>query len=127
MQVHQLPPQIRVLVQVIGLRATLALLQARGGTPYTVPIDGGRSRVLCEIIGAHAAEKLSARFKQRTLSLPKLDKAVKQIRDRRIRQDHAQGVSLSELAFRYRLTTRHISNIVQQQREDHRQAELFAS
>jgi hypothetical protein len=107
-----LPPQIRMLANTIGLHATLALLRARGGTPYTVPVHGDRSKFLTSIMSVDSARALSASYGWQTLTLPKLDKAMIQIRNRRIQQEATNGESLATLARRYNLTTRQISNIL---------------
>jgi len=111
-ELSQLPPQIRLLAATIGLPATLSLLRARGGTPYTVPIHGERSEVLTKIMPADCAKALSEEYGGQTLTLPKLDKALIQIRNRRICEEASQGEGLATLARRYDLTTRQISNIL---------------
>ena len=111
-ELTQLPTQIRLLAAAIGLPATLCLLRARGGSPYTVPIHGERSEVLLKIMPAEAAKALSGEYGGQTLTLPKLDKALIQIRNRRICAEAIAGESLAMLARRYDLTTRHISNIL---------------
>jgi len=111
-ELAMLPPQIRLLVNACGLEAAFSLLRARGGAPYTVPLNGERSEVLSAIMPAEAARALSRALGGRTLTLPKLDKLMIQVRNRRIRAEAAAGASLACLARRYDLTTRQISNIL---------------
>lgn len=108
----QLPPQIRLLVACIGLPATFALLRQRGGSPYTVPVHGEHSKVLANIMSVESAKALSKAYGGQTLTLPKIDKAMNQIRNRCICTAAEQGDSLSILAKRFDLTTRQISNIL---------------
>lgn len=107
-----LPPQIRLLEQCIGLPATFALLLAKGGQPYTVPMRGGQSKFLTSIMSVECAKALSDKYSGQTVTLPKLDKPLMQIRDRQIDVEATRGDSLTILAARYDLTTRQISNIL---------------
>lgn len=112
LELDQLPPQIRLLSATIGLPATLSLLRVRGGTPFAVPKYAERSDVLANIMSIESAQALCAEYGGKILSLPKLDKALMQLRNRAIHRDSTAGDSLSALARRYSLTTRQISNIL---------------
>lgn len=114
---RQLPPQIRLLSDCMGLPATLRLLQAKGGTQYNVPMCGDNSPILIAIVGLVAARALSAEYGGQTLSVPKLDKVLTQLRNRMI-VTAAETSSLTELARQHQLTTRQISNILAACRND---------
>lgn len=121
-----LPPQIRLLEQCIGLPATFALLRAKGGQPYTVPMRGELSKFLTSIMSVECAKALSDTYGGQTITLPKLDKPLMQIRDRQMAVEAERGDSLAALATRYDLTTRQISNILAKFRSpESPQADLF--
>lgn len=121
----QLPPQTRLIARAIGLSATVKLLAKRGGAPLKVPVDGTNSQMLCSIIGEEKAVAFCQAFRHRTLSLPKLDKAILQIRNRQIRAEREAGRSLTELAWKYDRTTRQILNICRDVTTENPQEELF--
>lgn len=126
---QQLPPQLRRLVRAIGLPATSTLLKARGGTRLMLGKNVAGATLLLELIGPAHTKALLETFEGATeLMLPKADKLLAQARDRAIRSEHAEGISLMVLALRYDLTTRHILNIVSgqpQARNDSAQPDLF--
>lgn len=107
-----LPTQIRLLARDIGLPATFALLRVRGGTQFSVPLHAERSELLLSIMDLESAERLCAKYGGQTLTLPKIDKPLRQLRDRVIVEQANQGDSLATLARRYNLTTRQICNIL---------------
>jgi hypothetical protein len=106
-----LTPLLKRLVRCIGLPAALQLLRARGGTRLKIAQRG--SPILDAIVGPEATAQLLAEFGGTAeITLPMPDKVLAQIRDRQIVAEHADGVSLMELALRYQLTTRSIQMIV---------------
>ena len=108
---HILPPQIRVLVGIIGLPETLKLLQARGGTLTYIPKTGDKSVVFTQLLQARSLEKLMhSDLAGQEVHLPKADKLLKQIRDMEIISQ--RGIkSRAELAREYNLTIRRIQGI----------------
>lgn len=125
-----LPPQytvLRRLIRVLGVPDTLVLLRARGGIPLKLPMSV--AGVLAEMFGCEKVEALLAEFGcGAILMLPMPDKIEAKIRNAAIRAEHAAGVSLADLALRYRLTMRQVINIVKAEPEAMGavQADLFS-
>lgn len=106
-----LPQVARELVRVIGLDATLALCEARGGLPLAVPMRLAPDGTLIVEIGSLAAEKLIAEFGGNRIEVPKLTALAASRRDELIRDALRAGRSTAEIALRFNLTTRHIRRI----------------
>lgn len=64
------PAQALFLVEVIGEAATIALLDAAGGTRVYVPRRAGTESLLARMIGAEAADRMVASFGGDLLTLP---------------------------------------------------------
>lgn len=110
----QLIAKTRRIIDAIGLPATLALLQARGGTILELPhgrLYRQRRSMLVGLIGEAAAEAFLGAFAngERRMFLPKADKILLQVRNRAIRADDEH--SNTELALAYKLTVRQIQTI----------------
>lgn len=116
-----LPPQMRRLVQLIGLPDTLTLLRARGGTEFRIPVDPHGS-LLAELIGLESAAILCREMPGQTLDLPKHDKIALQIRNQAIRNARRHQ-SASQVARQFGLTRRHIVNLTSD--EDDEQLDMF--
>lgn len=110
-----LPPQytvLRRLIRVLGVPDALVLLRARGGIPLKLPMSA--AGILLEMFGAEKVEALLAEFGPgMILTLPMSDKLDAKIRNIAIKAEHMAGVSLADLALRYRLTVRQVINIIQ--------------
>ncbi len=104
-----LPPMMRALIEVLGFDSTVALLRARGGQRVHVPLSA--SRWMIDLVGEQGAFKLCHKYGGQELDLPKHDKIVQQLRDKKIR-DERNKHSLNELAAKHNLTRRQIQNIV---------------
>ncbi len=106
-----LPPQLKRLVDVLGVPGALKLLRKRGGTRLALS-QGLRDGMLVELLGPAACEALYRAFEgQPVIWLPKADKLTLQIRDREIRALKRKGKSLVSLALQFDLTSRQIQNI----------------
>ncbi|MBF0192480.1 MAG: hypothetical protein HQL99_15280 [Magnetococcales bacterium] len=60
--VCELPPTLRLLVEVAGIPATLALVARFGGTEICVPAKFDPDGRLVQVVGHEAAQRLVARF-----------------------------------------------------------------
>ena len=85
-----LPASARELAEIIGLAATLRLVEAYAGQVLAIP-NGRRQRgrqqieALAEVVGQAAAEKLCRHLAgQRYLSVPKCQAALRAARDARL-------------------------------------------
>jgi hypothetical protein len=114
-----LPPVARELVTLIGWEATLALVTHAGGVNFRVPrgfdnnpAGARRAALLEDILGHDAAARLIAACGGCVLQIPTLRVALARARNTAIRLDCDAGATLEELAMKYRLTSRALSNIL---------------
>ena len=115
-----LPQSARDLITQIGLPATVALIQAMPGIRFPVPRgennnpDGAaRFAQLVEIIGYEATLLLVRNYgDDRGLYVPSCTKAILRARDRQIIADYGTGVTVLDLALKYRLSYRRIEGIL---------------
>ncbi len=113
-----LPPQIRQLVQIIGLPATIVLLDHHGGTLLRIPMNSDDSRSqLGDIVGIDAAKKLCAAKGGKRLELPKADKIIIQIRNHAIHKAR-ETMSANDAAKYFNLSRRQIINITSDDNEN---------
>lgn len=106
-----LPPSLQEVAEVIGIVATLKLVEWRGGVRVWVPGEVKAFDPLANAIGVVAAEKLCARFGLEFLWIPKCTKAVRAARDSEIRRRY-KTTTAAQLALEYGLTDRQIWAIV---------------
>lgn len=81
-----LPRTARDLVDLIGLPATLALIEARGGQVLTIPKRKRKAgedlfEELADLVGAGAAEKICRRYGGEYLTIPSCRRAAHAVRD----------------------------------------------
>lgn len=115
-----LPQSARDLITQIGLPATVALIQAMPGIRFPVPRgennnpDGAaRFAQLVEIVGYEATLILVRNYgDDRGLYVPSCKKAILRARDRQIIADYGTGVTVLDLALKYRLSYRRIEGIL---------------
>ena len=115
-----LPQSARDLITQIGLPATVALIQAMPGVRFPVPRgennnpDGAaRFAQLVEIVGYEATLILVQNYgNDRGLYVPSCKKAIVRARDRQIIADYGSGVTVLDLALKYRLSYRRIEGIL---------------
>lgn len=108
-----LPPRLTELVGVIGLPATLRLVEARGGTRFYVPAKASPDHWLTSLIGLEALQALVRARAADMVELDRADAAMRAARDRIMREAHASGsASTSMLALQYGLTQRQVFNIL---------------
>jgi hypothetical protein len=103
---------LRRLVRSIGIDGTTQLLRWRGGYRLCVPHDPARSELMQYLSHAQVHALINEFGAGMWVTLPKADKLYLSALNAEIRARHTDGVSLSTLAMRYGLTSRHIANIV---------------
>lgn len=106
--VNRLPTQAKIIINLIGIEKAWTLLSDRGGREIKIPVGDRSDTYLHQLITPASAEALIQRFAGTRLTLPKTDKIVTQIRNRRIYQAKVQGEPTGHLATRFRLTRRSI-------------------
>ena len=110
---HKLPPQLRLLVRVMGEASAYRLVELRGGTPITVPqsLHSPAGVALAELLGAAAAARLIDGLVGQTLQLPKNDSVLRQLRHQRVLELRGQGMRLAAVALATGYTVRQVINI----------------
>lgn len=123
-----LPPQLRLLVRVMGVGPALALVEARGGTRLTVPVRCSPDHWLNEVVGPVAFAALVQDSAAVTMELPKADAATRQWRHQQV-HELARTMTNDQVARATGYTRRHVINIRQAEAEAAglRQPDLFDS
>lgn len=119
-----LPKQVRDIGQVIGLPATLKLVDSYKGTRVFVPSVFKPDHVLCKLIGHEPFIQLIEIYAADYLEIPKCDNALRLARNNIIT---SSDKSQAQLARDWDLTERQIRNI-QKNADlsfDERQNQLF--
>lgn len=121
-----LPPILQDFVDLVGLHATMRLVEAYGGVRLYVPKgELAEDHYLVRLIGREAAEKLQAMYGgEPHFDIPKAERAMRAVRDARIRARRAD-TPVRALALEHRLTERQIRTICGELEEDDDQAALF--
>ena len=107
-----LPPRLAALAALIGLPATLRLVEARGGTRIYVPDEASNDHWLARLIGLPALQHLVAQHARDYLELDRGASALRAVRDRQIVADAQGGASTATLALECGLTQRQVFNIL---------------
>jgi hypothetical protein len=108
-----LPPQLRMLMRVLGESAAYKLVEQRGGSYVIVPKRFVPEHDLHEILGTQAFMALIDACGSETLQLPKYDSVLRQIRHQRVMELIGKGYLLREVALKVNYTVRQVINIKQ--------------
>lgn len=103
-----LPDSLREIVDLIGLGATMKLVEQYGGIRVKIPESCRRNSELTKCVGIEASRKLTDVYGGDRLELPLMLKALLTIRDLEINQRLDAGESMSKLARQYHMTRRNI-------------------
>ena len=111
-----LPPRLQEFVRLIGLPATMLLVERFGGLRIYIPAAATVDHPFAELIGYDNLVKLAEQYGidgtgDRFL-LPRAERALNAVRNAQIRTDDVESKSLRELAIEHQLTERHVSRIV---------------
>jgi hypothetical protein len=106
-----LPGRVADLVEVIGLKAALVIVELRGGIRLTVPKKAAPDHWLVKHIGLEALERLSKVYGGETIEIDRCAAAMRAMLEARIAHEHDCGASNSELARRYGYTERGIRKL----------------
>lgn len=125
-EARYLPSILQDMAELIGLPATLKLVEAYGGVRLYIPKRFDPDHPLVKLVGhAHAAKLCESYGGELHFDIPRAVAATRAARDARMRNDRSLGATHRELALRYVLTERQIRNILGDEEEDDRQAGLF--
>ena len=122
---HLLPDSVKEMIDLIGMPKTLILIDRLGGTTWpfsknTSKLGRLRYDVIAELVGVEAADKLTQRFGGDVFAIPKCEFAVRELRNRNLRNQFdalvSQGLgsnqAVSILAKQFALTDRHVWRIL---------------
>ena len=108
-----LPGVLREMVGLIGLPATLRIVEAYGGVRLYVPSHMDAGHDLAQLVGFDAASKLSSEYGGMDhFDVPRAAQALRAVRSAQIRADRARGMTHRELARKYALTERWIRHLL---------------
>ncbi len=103
-----LPGIVREIAALIGLSATLKLVEHYPGIPMWVPVKYDPDHALVKIVGHEAASKLVDNYGGESYQIAKCEHAIRAVRNTRIcNSDKSQR----QLAIEHGLTIRQIRNI----------------
>ena len=78
----------------------------------------GDIRRIAEVIGVEAALKIAKAFRGTRLYIHTTDEFLREIRDKKIREEYSNRSKVRELAIRYELTERQIWNVLGTEKEN---------
>lgn len=121
-----LPGILQEIAELIGLPATLKLVQHYGGVRLYVPKHLSEDHILITIIGEAAALKLVERFGGLDhFDIPKAQAISIALRNAKIHEEKPTS-SVRQLALKYHLTERQVRKILAiDQQEESKQMGLF--
>lgn len=122
---EQLPQSLHEIVDVIGVSATLKLVQAYPGIKLWIPADVDPEHNVAVLLGHAKARLLSERFKRTQIEIPRCVDAVRAARDAEIRRRYDNGETQSALALEYELTERRVREIVSKRGRNRDQLSLI--
>lgn len=108
---HYLPASVRDLVDVVGMPAALAIVEARGGIRLCVPKRVTPDHWLVDLIGVDALQALISVYSGEEIEVPRCYAALRAIRDQQIVAEAEAGASNAELARKHNYTERGIRKL----------------
>lgn len=124
---NYLPQQLKDLIDVIGLEAVQKLVEVYGGVRLKFPLSLKPDHPLAKLLGWQTARTLCDHYGASFMDVPKAQSAITEYRNNLIREAHARGATVRELAYRYRLTQRRIWYILGAQAAIDNQLDMFDS
>jgi len=106
-----LPSRIADLVEVIGLKAALKIVELRGGIRLCVPKKATPDHWLAEHIGIEALTQLCKIYGGEIIEIDRCAAALRAVFEASIVREHDAGASNSELARRHGYTERGIRKL----------------
>jgi Mor family transcriptional regulator len=120
-----LPKVLQEFVRLIGLHATMLLVERFGGLRIYIPLNPTADHHFAQLIGWDNLQKLSQVYgREDHFQLPKAERALTAVRNAKIKSEYGPK-SIRQLAAEHGLTERHITRIVGAPTNDD-QVELFS-
>jgi Mor family transcriptional regulator len=112
LSIELLPKVLQEFVRLIGLPATMLLVEKFGGLRIYIPLHPNAEHHFAQLIGYANLVKLSKVYgREDHFELPKAERALTAIRNAKIVAEYGPK-SVRELAAEYRLTERHVTRLV---------------
>ena len=109
---EDLPDGLKELRDLVGITATLKLVDHYGGIHVTVPSRYFEASPLVGIVGHRATSELVQRYGGNTLYIAKADKVLRALRNIEIATRFDAGIPAWQLAREYGLSERQIWSIL---------------
>lgn len=126
---QDLPEVLREIADLVGVPATLKLVESYGGTHLIVPSRYNPDHPLTRVVGHAASVQICQRYSGTSLYVARIKSAIKTLRDIEIASRYDGGVSVPQLAREYELSDRQIWNVLKNpntlRAEKPRQTSLF--
>lgn len=120
-----LPKVLQEFVRLIGLHATMLLVEKFGGLRVYIPLNPTADHHFAQLIGLSNLEKLSQVYgREDHFELPKAQRALLALRNAKIMAEYGPK-SIRQLAAEYQLTERHVTRLVGAAARNEDQSELF--
>ncbi|MBX3660714.1 MAG: hypothetical protein KF740_19945 [Ramlibacter sp.] len=120
-----LPKLLQDFVRLIGLQATMLLVERFGGLRIYIPLNPTADHHFAQLIGFDKLVKLSSEFGREThFELPKAQQALLAVRNAKMRSEYGPK-SLRVLAAEHNLTERQVTRIVGADTSNDTQSALF--
>lgn len=130
--IELLPPLLRDFERLVGLRATMAMVEGWGGLRiyFPTPDRVTEDHPYVKAIGIDALKTLSMEYGGLPhFQLPKAERALQAVRNARIAADYATHKTARQIAAEYGLTERQVVRLVSVMRipapKERRQRALF--
>jgi Mor family transcriptional regulator len=120
-----LPKVLQDFVRLIGLHATMLLVERFGGLRIYIPLNPKPDHHFAQLIGIDNLVKLSKVYgREDHFELPKAERALLAIRNAKMKADYGPK-SVRQLAAEHQLTERQVTRIVGATARNDDQSELF--
>lgn len=108
------PKFISLIADVVGEEAAIELFLRFKGRHLAVPMACPPDHIIAQTIGAEKAALLCRRFSRETICIPKGANLSREIRNQNILADFLSGMNVCDIATKYDMTARNVSNITNQ-------------
>lgn len=119
-----LSPTLQEICEVVGIDATMAIVDRWGGDRLIVPVRLHLFHPLVEVIGLDQANRLSFAFGGSVLTIGRATTAKNALRDQALLKDRLSGTPIKELVKRYQINRSWVFKILEKHRDSGRLGDL---
>ncbi|MBL0142641.1 MAG: hypothetical protein IPP91_11210 [Betaproteobacteria bacterium] len=114
-----IPESMAIVVDAIGVSATISVIQVFSGTRLYVPMpeNMGDEHPICRLLGRPLAEKLCSAVRGDYLAVPVFRPLIREELERDITGRARAGESYASIARSHRMSERAVSDVVKRARE----------